>query len=187
MIESFTSLLNLLGLQVDFMAAEKLLLLWTLRLFIVLLVVYFTKKTHQFIIRSVCFVDRLSPIDDHTEQVIHKIGCYFADFVAFLIILSVLNFNDALTTLLAGAGVFGIAIGFASKDLASNMISGLFICLDRTFKPGDEIQVQSFRGVVSALTFRSTVLLTKGKTQITLPNQLLAQNAIVNFTEAKKR
>lgn len=186
MIAEVVALLDSLGVSMNIVGTQQMMFAWTLKAIIILSVLFVVKKVDRFIVNSIHYFDReVQRLDDHTERILDKSLCYFVDFIAFLFILSLLDLRGALMTLLAGAGVFGLAIGFASKDVAANMISGLFIHFDRPFRIGDDIQVQSFRGVVKELTFRSTVLVSRDKKRITIPNQILAQSAIINFKRPK--
>ena len=58
----------------------------------------------------------------------------------------VMQLESILVTALAGAGVMGIAIGFAAKDVISNMLSGIFINIDKPFRIGDIIEVKGVGG-----------------------------------------
>ncbi len=187
MITELLSFLASLGVQIDLAATQQMMTVWTLKAAIILGVLFIVSKLDNLIVKSIHLFERVKPLDEHTRQMVDKVLCYFIDFIAFLFILSLLNLKGALMTLLAGAGVFGLAIGFASKDVAANMISGLFVHIDKPFRIGDNIQIKSFKGTVESLNFRTTILKAKDKRRITLPNQMLAQSAVINFSTKKKR
>lgn len=82
---------------------------------------------------------------------------------------------------LAGAGIVGIAVGFAAKDTLANLFSGLFILADAPYQIGDFIVLDSGeRGVVTQIGLRSTRLLTRDDIEVTIPNAVIANAKITN-------
>ncbi len=69
--------------------------------------------------------------------------------MGFFISLGILNLDKAVTTLLAGAGIIGLALGFAFKDIASNFISGIILTIHQPFRINDIIKSNDFFGTVS--------------------------------------
>lgn len=104
-----------------------------------------------------------------------------------LIIVSILFigqsiFNLNITTLLAGAGVVGLAIAFASRETLANFFGTLVIILDRPFRCGDRIQVNGVDGLVKAVGMRSTRILTADESVYTIPNSRIAECDIENIS-----
>jgi small-conductance mechanosensitive channel len=82
---------------------------------------------------------------------------------------------------LAGAGIMGIAVGFAAKDSLANLFAGVFIVADGPYRIGDFIVLDSGeRGRVSQIGLRSTRLLTRDDIEITVPNAVIANAKITN-------
>ncbi len=82
---------------------------------------------------------------------------------------------------LAGAGILGIALGFAAKDTLSNLFSGIFIMADAPYESGDYIVLDTGeRGEVTKIGLRSTRLLTRDDIEITIPNAVIANAKILN-------
>ncbi len=107
---------------------------------------------------------------------------------AIVIILSVIFVFNAwkinISPLLATAGIAGIAVGLAVKDSLSNILGGLQLVLDKTFKVGDKVQLESGElGVIMDVGLRSTKLRTYDNEVIYIPNGYLANTKIKNFTE----
>ena len=73
--------------------------------------------------------------------------------VAIITFLSAIGINVA--PLLAGAGVLGVAIGFGSQTLVKDFLTGLFIVIENTVAVGDEVKIDSFRGIVETLSLRT--------------------------------
>lgn len=86
-----------------------------------------------------------------------------------------------LTAWLASAGVIGIAVGFAAKDMLSNLFAGIFILAAQPCTTGDYIVLSSGeRGRVEHIGLRSTQLVTSDRIQITVPNAQVATAEIIN-------
>ncbi len=84
---------------------------------------------------------------------------------------------------LASAGVAGIALGFAAKDTLANLFAGVFIIADAPYNLGDYIVLDSgHRGRVLNIGLRSTRILTRDDIEITIPNSIIGNCAIVNET-----
>lgn len=79
--------------------------------------------------------------------------------------------------LVAGLGLTGFALGFALKDIVSNVVAGILIIVYRPFQQGDQIAVSSFQGTVSAIDLRYTLLSVEQK-RVFVPNSMLFSNAI---------
>ncbi len=87
----------------------------------------------------------------------------------------------SLTPLFASAGIAGIAIALAAKDTLSNFFGGISIFMDRTYKLGDYIIVDTGeRGEVIEIGIRSTRIKSRDDVMITIPNAILANSKIIN-------
>ena len=107
--------------------------------------------------------------------------------IGFFIMLGVLGLDTALTSILAGMGVIGLALGFAFQDIAANFISGVILAFRRPFKLGDIIAVNDIMGKVSQTDLRVTVLETFQGQQVYIPNSDVLQGSIYNFSISEKR
>jgi small-conductance mechanosensitive channel len=93
------------------------------------------------------------------------------------------TWNVDMTAWLASAGVLGIAIGFAAKDTLGNLISGVFIMADAPYKIGDYVVLQDgLRGEIRNIGLRSTRLLTRDDVEVTIPNSIMGNTAVINET-----
>ena len=102
--------------------------------------------------------------------------------IAGLISLSLLGLTSIFYSLLATAGAAGIVIGFAVKDVASNLVSGVFLLVDQPFVVGDVIETATASGTVKEVSLRSTEVLTESGALVSIPNSLLSTTPIINFT-----
>lgn len=87
-----------------------------------------------------------------------------------------------VTSLIAGAGIAGLAISFAAQDTISNIIAGVAIVIDRPFSQGDWILIGDMHALVTEIRLRTTVLTTFDNETVVVPNKQLAQERIINYT-----
>ena len=90
--------------------------------------------------------------------------------------------------IIAGLGVFGIAVGLGAQDLFKNLIAGLLILTEKRFQPGEWIAVDGIcEGTVEKINFRSTLIRRFDKSPMYVPNSKLADNAVTNFSRMTHR
>ena len=99
---------------------------------------------------------------------------YTIILVAFALILHVLGIN--LESIIISLGIVGIAIGFASQDIVSNFLSGIFVISDKKIQIGGVIEVNDFKGTIRKVVFRNTTMINHDNHEITIPNSLLSKN-----------
>ncbi len=150
----------------------------------VLVIGLFLSKTIKKFARKL--IDRLSKQD--------SLNSLFESFVYILAIgitlfaaLSILKLDKAVTSILAGAGIVGLALAFAFQDIAANFISGIFISFRRPLHIGDIVKVQDYMGTVEDINLRDTVLLTFQGQRVIIPNKEVFQNPIENYSLLGKR
>jgi small conductance mechanosensitive channel len=108
-------------------------------------------------------------------------------FVGLFISLQLLHLDKTITSLLAGAGIIGLALGFAFQDLTANFISGVFIIFRKPFDVGNIIDTNGFTGIVEEIQLRSTTIRTFQGLHIMLPNKDIFQKPITNYSLSGKR
>lgn len=101
--------------------------------------------------------------------------------------LSILGLDKTVTSLLAGAGVIALAIGFAFQDLTANFISGAFIALQRPIQVGDVVETNGYFGKVKSINLRSVIIDNFGGQEIEIPSKEIFQNPIKNFSKSGER
>ena len=91
------------------------------------------------------------------------------------------------SSLLAGAGILAVAVGFASQHALSNIISGMFIVIFKPFRVNDRITVREMSGVIEDITLRHTVIRNFENRRIIIPNALISDEIVVNadFADGK--
>jgi len=92
-------------------------------------------------------------------------------------------FNIPYKTVLAGLGIGGLAFAIAAKDTIANFFGSAIIIADRPFKTGDRIKIGSDVGVITNVGIRSTKIRTVKDTILTVPNNMITQEMIENYSE----
>lgn len=114
---------------------------------------------------------------------------------ALQIILLILGFGAVaqiwgipIAPILASLGVFGIAVGLGAQDLFKNLISGILILTEKRFVPGEWIQADGIvEGTVEKINFRSTLVRRFDKSPVYVPNSLLSDGPVTNFSRMTYR
>jgi len=104
--------------------------------------------------------------------------------VGFFTALSVLHLDKTVTSLLAGVGILGLALGFAFQDIASNFIAGVLMAMQRPIRVGELVQTGGQMGVVQRIDLRTTELRNLQGIQVIIPNKDIFQNKIINYTRS---
>lgn len=89
--------------------------------------------------------------------------------------------------LLGAAGLLTVAVGFASQTAASNLISGLFLMVERPFKIGSVVRVSDVQGEVLSIDFMSVSLRTFDNLLVRIPNETMLKSNVVNVTRFPNR
>ena len=95
-------------------------------------------------------------------------------------IYSMPNLRALASSLLAGAGILAVAIGFASQQALSNIISGVFIIVFKPFRVNDRVKLRDMIGIIEDITLRHTVIRDFENKRIIIPNSLISEEIIVN-------
>ena len=86
--------------------------------------------------------------------------------------------------IIAGLGLFGIAVALGAQDLFKNLISGILVLVEKRFKIGDWVLVEGIiEGIVEKIGFRSTVIRKFDKSVAIIPNFYFAENAVINISQ----
>ncbi|HTY09036.1 MAG TPA: mechanosensitive ion channel family protein [Candidatus Edwardsbacteria bacterium] len=123
--------------------------------------------------------------DHHSAMLIGKVVYYACAVLVVVLVLDI--FNVRLTAILAAAGIMSVALGFAAQTSVSNIVSGLFLLIDRPFELDDVIDLGGTVGTVTAIDLLSTKLRTFDNLYVRVPNETLVKSTLVNLTRYKTR
>jgi small-conductance mechanosensitive channel len=104
-----------------------------------------------------------------------------------VIALDMLGAGALLGAVLGGAGVLGIALGFAMRDTIENYVASLMLSLRQPFRPNDHVLIDDLEGRVIRLTSRATVLMTLEGNHLRIPNAQVFKAVILNYTRNPQR
>ncbi|MFC0446135.1 mechanosensitive ion channel domain-containing protein [Pseudidiomarina halophila] len=102
--------------------------------------------------------------------------------IGLIIALEILNATALFSAVLGVAGVFGIALGFAFRNIVENYLAGILLSARNPFRIGDFIQINEFTGRVMRLTSRDTVLMTLDGNHLRIPNSVIITSSMTNFS-----
>lgn len=129
---------------------------------------------------------RLTPNPFIAELLAQTVKVIFIVF-GLILALSLIGAETILGTLLGGAGVIGIAVGFAVKDTIENYIASLMLSIRQPFRARDYILINNQEGIVVRLTSRATILMTLDGNQLRIPNAEVFKATILNYTKNPER
>jgi small conductance mechanosensitive channel len=101
--------------------------------------------------------------------------------------LGIVGLDKTVTSLLAGVGIVGLALGFAFQDIASNFMSGIILMTRQPFRHNDLIETNDITGLVREVSLRTTVLHTMDGKVVVLPNSLVLNNVLINHSTSGRR
>jgi|TARA_R100000049_G_C1947028_1_gene92591 small-conductance mechanosensitive channel len=114
----------------------------------------------------------------HHQVMIRRVFFYLVFLLFAIAALREAGFS--LEVVLGAAGILTVAIGFASQTSASNIISGLFLVMEKPFEIGDTIEVDATIGEVVAIDLLSVKLRTADNLYVRIPNETLIKTRVIN-------
>ncbi|MDX9731913.1 MAG: mechanosensitive ion channel family protein, partial [Bdellovibrionales bacterium] len=125
-------------------------------------------------------ISRMRNVELQKRLFIEKVAFYSLTIMTVTAALDALGFD--LKVLLGAAGILSVAIGFASQTSMSNLISGIFLMIDRPFVIGNSVRVGDVQGEVVAVDLLSTKIRTLENLMVRIPNETLVKSNIVNLS-----
>jgi small conductance mechanosensitive channel len=141
---------------------------------VILLSKYLSKLTLKILSRS--------RLQISMKNVIAKLVSVFVILLGLFLILGILDLSKTLNTILAGAGVAGLAVGLALQGALSNTFSGIVLSYIKQIKFGDWIESNGYEGEVIDIDLRAVTIKQPDNNLVYLPNKLVLENPIKNFS-----
>lgn len=107
--------------------------------------------------------------------------------VGLMVALDILHLEKTVSSILAGAGIIGLALGFAFQDISANFISGVLIAIRKPIEVGDIIESQGYMGIIQEINLRVTIIRTFQGLHVIIPNKEIFQNPLTNYTKTNER
>lgn len=103
--------------------------------------------------------------------------------IALALILNLIGID--LQNIILSLGIVSIVIGFASKDIVSNFISGIFVIGDKNVQVGETIEIDGRKGAITKVGFRNTTMIGVDNFKVTIPNSVLSTKTYKNFPKGE--
>lgn len=155
------------NLPLIFLALVILPLAWLCAKLIYRRTHYFTQKQFE------------SPL---LADIIAKAIAFPCFLLGLYLVLQVAGLTHIALSMLGGAGVVGIVVGFAFRDIAENFLASLLLSIRRPFVSGDVVSIDGHRGIVQSMNTRSTIVLSGEGVHIQVPNAKVFKSVIHNYT-----
>ncbi|SFS59922.1 mechanosensitive ion channel family protein [Lutibacter maritimus] len=120
------------------------------------------------------------------KEVIAKLMAIITILLGLFLILGILDLSKTLNTLLAGAGVAGLAVGLALQGALANTYSGIILSYIKFVKIGDWIESNDYEGEITNIDLRSVTLKQVDNNLVYIPNKQVVENPIKNYSKTKK-
>ena len=124
-------------------------------------------------------------MDDTVFEFVLKVTRVLIYIVAIFLVLTILEIN--LTGLIAGLGLGGVIVTLAAQDTAKNLFGGVVIFIDKPFVVGDWIEMDNYEGTIEDITFRTTRIRTFENALVNIPNAIIADASVTNWSKMEKR
>ncbi|WKN41873.1 mechanosensitive ion channel family protein [Tunicatimonas pelagia] len=125
--------------------------------------------------------------DVSIQRLLTQLVYYLGLSLGVFVVLEILELDKAVTSLIAGLGVVGIALGFAFQDIAANFIAGVILAFKKPFNIGDVVEIDGTIGALDRTDFRLTVIRTFQGQEVYIPNKDVIQKKIINYTITGER
>ncbi len=130
---------------------------------------------------------RMRTENPYMDGLIRRLVQVVITLFGVVLALNLLGLTSLVGAVLGSAGVIGLALGFAFKDIAENYIAGILLSVRKPFSPGEHVKIDTYEGKVVALTSRATILMTLDGNQLRLPNALVFKSVLLNYSQNANR
>lgn len=128
-------------------------------------------------------VSRRLKVSETTYVVFRRLVVALIYVIGIIVLISIIPGLEKLTiSLVAGAGFAAIVLGLAAQNAFSNIVSGIFLAIFQPFRVGDYVTVRDEHGKIEDITLRHTVIKTWDNRRLIIPNAVIGEEAIINFS-----
>jgi len=174
--ESWSKLLEKMGTWLDALVLQ--LPNFILAVIVVVISIFLLRYVRRYASKA---LNRMVNNQTVTSLLSNVVAFGFLAIMLFLV-LDILNLNKALTSLLAGAGVLGLAVGLALQEPLINLFSGIMMSVRSLYNIGDFVETNGFVGTIRNVNLRFTSVKTVTGETVAIPNKSIIQNPLKNYT-----
>lgn len=150
---------------------------------LVLIVFYFISRIFRKLLKKL--LQRITS-NASVIKLILSISSVMIMLIGMIVALGVLKLQKTVTSLLAGVGVVGLALGFAFQDAAANLIAGVSMAVKSPLNVGDIVETNDVFGKIKKIGLRATTIYDPAGQDIIIPNRLIFQNIYRHYTRSGK-
>ncbi|NLM76197.1 MAG: mechanosensitive ion channel family protein [Clostridiaceae bacterium] len=160
---------------------------FSLRLFVLVVIFWFIYRASDVFVN---FIEHLANKSEKkiSPAVINLLGKTLKALIIIFEVFSVIAlFGYDVSGIVAGLGIGGLAISLAAKDAAANFLGSITVMVDKTYNVGDWIETSSAEGIVEEIGFRSTKIRTFTNAVTSIPNSIMSNEPITNWSRMGRR
>ncbi|MFC5051938.1 mechanosensitive ion channel domain-containing protein [Rubritalea spongiae] len=146
-----------------------------------LALLFFGYLLSRFISKHHNWLDRMN-VSSLSKQLILRLITLAIGLLTVLTALELLDATAIVGAIIGAAGLVGIALGFAFKNIVENYLAGVLLSTRNPFEIGDSVEIDGNTGKVALLTARDTVLVTLDGNHLRIPNAVVMNSVLTNFT-----
>ena len=173
-------MLNELLLAVDEYLHQILKMLPKLALSIIVFMFFVisSKKVIRFFLKKISKIAN----DKFLYDIIFRLLKWTYVICGFVIALNIMGLGSFAGGIATGAGLSAVVIGFAFKNIGENFVSGIILAFQKPFDVGDFIETSDYSGNITTVGLRTTNIKTADGNDIFIPNSMILNNPLINFS-----
>ncbi|MEW4923486.1 mechanosensitive ion channel family protein [Algibacter sp. 2305UL17-15] len=151
-----------------------------------LFVAIFVMVSFYFLAKGISKASRKYLFDKIKQESIKDLSTKFVFgfiiLIGFFLALGIMDLDKVLTSVLAGAGVVGLAVGLAVQATLSNSVSGIMLSFIPSLRIGDYVETNGYSGFISEINLRSIILRRPDNNYVIIPNSKIVDNPFTNYS-----
>ncbi|MDK2892120.1 mechanosensitive ion channel family protein [Methanohalophilus sp.] len=152
-------------------------------LIVIILTIFVSKIVDKLLKNQFKIISQKLNVDETIYRIFRHVTVAFVYLFGIIVIVAKIpTLQNISIALFAGAGFAGIVVGLAAQTTLANIISGLSLALFRPFRVGDRVNIQGEYGTISDITLRHTVIKTWDNRRLILPNHIISDEVIINWS-----
>lgn len=150
---------------------------------VAVLTVIAARIVDKLMVVQVRLMNKKMNVDQTSYSLLRHSSVAIVYLIGLVIVISSIPFLEKVSlALLAGAGFAGIVVGLAAQSTLGNIISGISLAVFRPFRVGDRVNAMNEYGKITDITLRHTVLRTWDNRRVIIPNNVIGNEAIINWS-----
>lgn len=140
----------------------------------------------KYVAKSISALLRRKGSQDSIRHITAQVAKVIVISIGFFVALSLLNLDKVVTSVLAGAGVVGLAIGLALQGTLTNTFSGVILSFLPQLQIGDWVETNDFAGEVMDISLRNVIIKGADNNYVVIPNSKIVDSPFKNFSRTAR-